>query len=105
VEYLNICSSNDFFAGIHSHTGIQHSEILLHISTVPSCHDPNTFAYIKLKLSPKQVRGDLWDCEMLKIPHGVDNRFTDGNKVVSLTRRPRSTPQAQYFPDSDTNFC
>jgi hypothetical protein len=28
---------------------------------------------------------------MLKIPQCLDSRLTDGGKVVSLTRRPRST--------------
>jgi hypothetical protein len=30
---------------------------------------------------------------MLMIPHYLDNRLTDGGEVVSLTRRPRFTPQ------------
>jgi hypothetical protein len=28
-------------------------------------------------------------CETSKIPYFLDNRFTDGGEVVSLTRRPR----------------
>jgi hypothetical protein len=38
-------------------------------------------------------RGGLQDCEMLRIPHCVDNRLTDGGKAVNLKHRPRSTPQ------------
>jgi hypothetical protein len=40
---------------------------------------------------------------MLRIPHCLDNRLTDGNEVVSLKHRPRFTPQKWYF--SDTHFC
>jgi hypothetical protein len=31
--------------------------------------------------------------ETSRLPHFVDSRFTDGGKVVSLTRRPPFTPQ------------
>jgi hypothetical protein len=34
---------------------------------------------------------------MFKIPHCLDNWLTDGGEVVSLTRRPRSTPQKHFF--------
>jgi hypothetical protein len=34
---------------------------------------------------------------LLRIPYSVDNRITDGGKVVSLTRRPRSTAQKHIF--------
>jgi hypothetical protein len=34
---------------------------------------------------------------MLRIPHCLDNRLTDGGKVVSPTHRPRSTPHKHYF--------
>jgi hypothetical protein len=34
---------------------------------------------------------------MLRIPHCVDNRFTDGGKVVSPTHRPHFTPQKHYY--------
>jgi hypothetical protein len=30
---------------------------------------------------------------------------TDGGKAVSLRDRPRSTPEKNYFCDSDTHFC
>jgi hypothetical protein len=46
-------------------------------------------------------RGGLWDCEIL-IPHCVDNRLTDGGKIVSPTHRPRTT---HYFLASGTHFC
>jgi hypothetical protein len=35
-------------------------------------------------------------CEMLRIPHCLDNRLTDGGKVVSPTQWPRSTLQKHY---------
>jgi hypothetical protein len=37
---------------------------------------------------------------MLRILHCLDNRLADGDKVVSLTHRPRSTPQKHYFSTS-----
>jgi hypothetical protein len=42
---------------------------------------------------------------MLKNSHCLDNRLTDGGKVVGLTHRPRSTPQKHYFSASGTHFC
>jgi hypothetical protein len=36
--------------------------------------------------------GGPWDCETSRLSHFLDNRFTDGGKVVSLTRRPPFTP-------------
>jgi hypothetical protein len=35
---------------------------------------------------------------MLRIPHCLDNRLTDGGKVVSFTHRPRPTPKKHIFP-------
>jgi hypothetical protein len=32
-------------------------------------------------------------CETLRLPHFLDNRITDGDKVNSLTRRPPFTPR------------
>jgi hypothetical protein len=40
-----------------------------------------------------------------RIPHCLDNRLIDGDKVVSLTHRPRSTPQIHYISASGTHFC
>jgi hypothetical protein len=42
---------------------------------------------------------------MLRIPHGLDSRLTDGGEVVSPTHRPRSTLQKHYFSASGTHFC
>jgi hypothetical protein len=46
----------------------------------------------------------LQGCDMLKIPHCLDNRITDGGKV-SPTHRLRSTPQKLYFYATGTHFC
>jgi hypothetical protein len=43
---------------------------------------------------------------MLRIAHCLDNRLTDGGKVVSPTHRPHFTPQKHYyFSISGTHFC
>jgi hypothetical protein len=34
---------------------------------------------------------------MLRISHFLDNRFTDGGKVVSLMHRPLFTPHKHYI--------
>jgi hypothetical protein len=36
-------------------------------------------------------REDSYGCEMLRIPHFLQNQLTDGGEAVSLTCRPRST--------------
>jgi hypothetical protein len=43
---------------------------------------------------------------MLRIPHWLDNRFTDGGEVDSLTNRPRSTSQKHFFISlSGIHYC
>jgi hypothetical protein len=43
---------------------------------------------------------------MLRIPHCLDNRLTDGGKVVSNTHWLNFTPQKHYYFDvSGTHFC
>jgi hypothetical protein len=43
---------------------------------------------------------------MLRIPHCVDNRLTDGGKVISPMHPPHFTPQKHYyFNVSGTHFC
>jgi hypothetical protein len=39
------------------------------------------------------------------IPHCLDNRLTDGGKVVSPTHRQRFIPQKHYMYASHTHFC
>jgi hypothetical protein len=41
---------------------------------------------------------------MLRIPHCLDNWFTDGSKDVSPTHRPHFTPQKHYFSASGTHL-
>jgi hypothetical protein len=53
---------------------------------------------------PVTGRGGLQGCEMLRIPRCLDSRLTDGGVVVSITYRPRSTPQ-KHFSTSGTHFC
>jgi hypothetical protein len=58
------------------------------------------------KAIPVTGRGGIQRCEMLRIPHCLDNRFTDGGKVVSPTHPPQFTPQKHYyFYVSGTHFC
>jgi hypothetical protein len=43
---------------------------------------------------------------MLRIPQCIDNRLTDGGKVVSHTQPPHFTPHKHYyFNVSGTHFC
>jgi hypothetical protein len=42
---------------------------------------------------------------MLRIPHCLDNRLTDGGKAVSPTHRMHFTRQKHYFSVSGTDFC
>jgi hypothetical protein len=45
------------------------------------------------KAIPVPGHGGPKGCERLRVPRYLDNRLTDGGKVVSLTRRPPFTPQ------------
>jgi hypothetical protein len=48
----------------------------------------------------------LKSCQMLRIPHSLDNRHRDGGKVVSPTHQPQYTPQKHYyFNIYGTHFC
>jgi hypothetical protein len=42
-------------------------------------------------------RGGPYGCETSRLPHFLDNRLTDGSKVVSLTLRPPFTPPPGRF--------
>jgi hypothetical protein len=60
----------------------------------------------KAKAIPVTGLGGLKGCEMLRIPHCLDNRLIDGGKVVSPTHQPYFTPQKHYyFNVSGTHFC
>jgi hypothetical protein len=41
---------------------------------------------------------------MLRIPHCLNNRQTDGGKVLSIAHWPLSTPQKHYLSASGTHF-
>jgi hypothetical protein len=51
----------------------------------------------KIKLFPVTGLGGLQGCEVLRIPHCLDNQLTDGGKVVSPTHPPHFTPQKHYY--------
>jgi hypothetical protein len=61
--------------------------------------------YVKNKAIPVTGRGGLYGYEMLRIPHCLDNRLTDGGRIVSLTHRQRTTRQKHYFSASGTRLC
>jgi hypothetical protein len=71
------------------------------IATLVQCNK-----YKKVKKRSKAIpvtgRGGLYGCEMLRIPHCLDSRLTDGGKAVSPTHRPLSTPQK--ISSSGTHF-
>jgi hypothetical protein len=46
-------------------------------------------------------RGGPYGCDMSRLPHFLDNRLTDGDEVVSLTRWLSFTPRK--IPG--THFC
>jgi hypothetical protein len=50
----------------------------------------------KVKIKGKAIsvtdHGGSYGCETPRLPHFLDNRLTDGGKVVSFTRRLPSTP-------------
>jgi hypothetical protein len=49
--------------------------------------------------------GDLQGCQMLRIPHCLDNWLTDGNEVVSLMHWPCSTPGNIFISVCGTYSC
>jgi hypothetical protein len=76
-------------------------ETMLTITEKGRCNRPENG-----KAIPVTGRGGLYGCEMLRIPHCLDNRLTDGGKVVSPKHPPHFTPQKHYyFYVSGTHFC
>jgi hypothetical protein len=57
------------------------------------------------KATSLSCRGGLKGCEILRIPQRQDDRLTGGGEVISLTRRPRSTPQQHFVSVSDIHLC
>jgi hypothetical protein len=51
--------------------------------------DTKTYEYetVSRKVTSNLGRGALYGCEMLRISHYLNNRVTDGGKVVSLSSR------------------
>jgi hypothetical protein len=60
-------------------------------AVIPFTVTAATRSKTKSKDIPVTGRGGLQGCEMLKIPHCLDNRLIGGCKVVSLTHRSHST--------------
>jgi hypothetical protein len=52
---------------------------------------PVRYEHLHIKNAiPITGRGGVQGCEVLGIPHCLDNQLIYGNMVVSLTKRPRS---------------
>jgi hypothetical protein len=47
----------------------------------------------KSKAIPVTGRGGPYGCGTSRLPHFLDNRLTDGGKVVRFTRRPPFNPE------------
>jgi hypothetical protein len=72
---------------------LSHVYILLVRTTVTSC----IRKVKKGKAIPVTGREGPYGCETSRLPHFLDNRLTDGGKVVSLTRPPPFTPQGRFL--------
>jgi hypothetical protein len=70
--------------------------IMLYISNINMFIITVTIIII-IKAIPERGREGPQGCEMLSIPHCLDNQITDGDEIVSLTRRPRYTLQDHYL--------
>jgi hypothetical protein len=57
----------------------------------------------KVKSIPVTGRGDLYCYGILRIPHYLYSRLTDGGEVLNLTRRPRFISQ-NIISVSDNNL-
>jgi hypothetical protein len=51
----------------------------------------------KSKALPVTGRGDIWGCEMLRIPQCLESRLTDCGEVFSLTHRPRFSSRKIFW--------
>jgi hypothetical protein len=61
-------------------------------------HSNTRNIYIKKgKAIPVPGHGGPQGCETLRVLQYLDNRLTDGGKVVSLTRRPLFTPPGRFL--------
>jgi hypothetical protein len=69
--------------------------------TTEYCTFPDVIRKVKVNPIPVTGREGPQCSETSKIPHFLDNRLTNGGKIVSLTRRPPFTPR--NIPG--THFC
>jgi hypothetical protein len=51
----------------------------------------------KCKVIPVRGREGPYGCETSRPPNFLENRFTDGGKIVSLMRRPPFTTQGRFL--------
>jgi hypothetical protein len=94
---LNLCTVNA--PGIDEHVAS-----LNYNSEFSSCADDRIYLgtdFVKDKAIPVRDRGGPYGCETSRLPHFLDNRFTDGGEVVSLMHRPPFTPRKT----PGTHFC
>jgi hypothetical protein len=75
-----------------------------HTQLGPVQRQTSSIYWAQLSRFHLKTETDVGCCEMLRIPHCLDSRLTDGDKVVSLTHRPRSIPQ-NIVSASGTHFC
>jgi hypothetical protein len=61
------------------------------------CEVRTSSTYKRSKPIPRTGRGGLYVCEMLRTPHCLDNRLTDGGEDVGLTRQERCIPQKHLY--------
>jgi hypothetical protein len=83
-------------AKTHNELSQQHDETEMHI---------HIYIYIyKGKVFPSTGLGSPYGCERLRIPHFLDNRLTDGGKVVRPKHRALFySPPPRKIPG--THFC
>jgi hypothetical protein len=53
--------------------------------------------HIKSKAIPITGHGGLWVFKTSRIPHFLESKLTDGNKVFSLTGRPRFNTHDRWY--------
>jgi hypothetical protein len=95
VEYfswLRIFSLKEMALGSFSHRDTLESQAKPHTSSAQVVVT-KMIRSKKSKAIPVTGLGGLWGCEMLRIPHCLDNRLTDGGKVISPTHPPQFTTQ------------